>query len=70
MKYGCEGTLTQEIREEAIKWLSIYEKGNRIYNGLPPTVQGAEDYYLTKREARITTLFIKMFFNITEEDLK
>ena len=59
----------QSIKQEAIKWVKELESikvDHRTYGKSPIT----PDWGYVIQERRGTLLFIKHFFNITEEDLK
>ena len=65
MKYGCEGTLTKEIRDSALAWVKeITAQGDEGYVG-GINITPCEEY-----TCHAVKDWIKNFFNITEEDLK
>ena len=61
-----------DLKQESIKWIKTIETESiTLSNGLPETVQGSEKYYLVKpQDKKMLIFWIKLFFNITEEDLK
>ncbi len=60
-----------QLKQEAIKWIKTIKTENiTLSNGLPITAQGNEKYYLESKNKKMLIFWIKLFFNITDEDLK
>jgi len=62
-----------ELKEEAIKWIKEMNSCDIpliISNGIPSTAEGSESYMVKNTNKSALILWIKHFFNITDEELK
>ena len=65
--------LIKNLKQEAIKWIKEMNSCDIpliISNGIPSTAEGSESYMVKNTNKSALILWIKHFFNITDEELK
>jgi len=65
--------LHYDLKQEAIKWIKEMNSCDIpliISNGIPSTAEGSESYMVKNTNKSALILWIKHFFNITDEELK